>query len=563
MDLNVTVGGESVYLPASSTGYLTVDNILDLSAGSSIRAISQQDIDNKENYGLALGDYVLVQDAADTHSSVNIEQITINDTDVNSEGITVPFAAGLSYTMPADFTSDISLSENNVDPCVKSAEQAETDLELLFNIRYSSELYRGDITINKGYSIDFSEDWIVSIEDPTTATFARMDNDHKLVFTSDVKVGYETPFAIRVKVNRFILGSEKGEGLYEPGHFMLNSTIAFAGDVSIDDSTADHQIGDVDIDADIYITKALILAITGVVDPEITIDDTLVRINDIPDFLSSDDNYLDLSDPQIYFTVDNQSPVSVTVTAKLTGIYSQDKAPVNLYIGEWANQNGTEAIIVKPGLNKICLSRTGENHGTGIVEVKVPNIGDLLTTIPSEIVISDIDMKVIQQPVTFVLSAPGESGYAFDAKYAAVVPLSFSNNMKLVYEDSDNGWDEEFEKYNFNTVEIKLDVLNTVPLTLVPDVEMTRADGSVLENLVIDIDGEVAAGSISSPSTSGLTIIARSKGENLAGLNGIKYIFTAKSGQNTTGVVLNENQNLKFENIKITIKGGVTIDLND
>ena len=202
MDLNVTVGGESVYLPASSTGYLTVDNILDLSAGSSIRAISQQDIDNKENYGLALGDYVLVQDAADTHSSVNIEQITINDTDVNSEGITVPFAAGLSYTMPADFTSDISLSENNVDPCVKSAEQAETDLELLFNIRYSSELYRGDITINKGYSIDFSEDWIVSIEDPTTATFARMDNDHKLVFTSDVKVGYETPFAIRVKVNR-------------------------------------------------------------------------------------------------------------------------------------------------------------------------------------------------------------------------------------------------------------------------------------------------------------------------------------------------------------------------
>ncbi len=563
MDLNVTIGGESIYLPASSTGYLTVDNILDLGSGSSIRAISQQDITNGENYGLALGDYVLVQDAADTHSTVNIEQIRISDTELNSEGITVPFAAGLSYTMNADFTSHLSLSEDNVDLCVKSAEEATTDLELLFNLKYTSELYRGNITINRGYSIDFSDKWIVSIEDSETASFARMEGEHKLVFTSAVKVGYETPFSLKVKVNRFILGDAKGEGLYEPGHFLLNSDIAFTGDVSIDDTTADHQIGAVDINADIFVTKALILGITGVVDPEINIDNTQVRINDIPDFLSSDDNNLDLSDPQIYFTVENQSPVSATVTAVLTGTYSNAKAPVNIYIGEWPDQNGTEKITIRPGMNKICLSRTGANHGSGIVEVKVPQLGNLLTTIPDEIAISDIEMKVVQEPVTFVLSAPGEPGYEFDANYAAVVPLSFSDNMKLVYEDNDQGWDEEFEKYNFNTVIINLDVNSTVPLILVPDADLTKADGSVFSNVDIDVDGEVAAGSISTPSTSHLVLTVHSKGDNLAGLNGVRYKFTAKAGQNTNGVVLNKNQNLKFENIKIAIKGGVTVDLND
>lgn len=563
MDMNVTIGGESIYLPASSTGYLTVDNILDLSSGSSIRAISQLDIDNGENYGLSLGDYVLVQDATGTDTHVKVDQIEISNTELKSEGITVPFAAGSSYTMPADFTSELSLSESNVDPCVKSAEEAITDLELLFDIKYSSGLYHGNITINSGYSIDFSDKWIVSIDDPATASIAKMVNDHKLVFTSDVNVGYEKPFSLKVKVNRFILGSAKGEGLYEPGHFLLNSEINFAGDVSIDDSTAEHEIGAVDIDAEILVARAIILGMTGVVDPEINIDDTTVTINDIPDFLNSDDNNLDLSDPQIYFTVNNLSPVSATVTAILTGTYNKDKAPVNIYIGKWPNQEGTEQIIIRPGLNRICLSRTGKNHGAGIVEVEVPQLGNLLTTIPDEIAISDIDMKVVQEPVTFILATSDEPGYEFNAKYAAVVPLSFSDNMKLVYEDDDQDWDEEFEKYNFNTVEVKLDVHSTVPLVLVPDADLTGADGSVFANVEIKVDGEVAAGSISSPSISHLTITVRSKGENLAGLNGIRYKFTAKAGQNTSGVVLNENQNLKFENIKVAIKGGVTVDLND
>lgn len=34
IDLNVTLGGESIYLPASSTGKLTMDNIFDLDSES-------------------------------------------------------------------------------------------------------------------------------------------------------------------------------------------------------------------------------------------------------------------------------------------------------------------------------------------------------------------------------------------------------------------------------------------------------------------------------------------------------------------------------------------------
>ena len=77
------------------------------------------------------------------------------------------------------------------------------------------------------------------------------------------------------------------------------------------------------------------------------------------------------------------------------------------------------------------------------------------------------------------------------------------------------------------------------------------------------IEGEVAAGSVASPATSHLSISIKSVGENLSGVKGIEYTFTAKSGQNTSGVILNEQQGLKFDNIKVAIKGGVTVDLNN
>ena len=81
--------------------------------------------------------------------------------------------------------------------------------------------------------------------------------------------------------------------------------------------------------------------------------------------------------------------------------------------------------------------------------------------------------------------------------------------------------------------------------------------------MTVDVEGDVVAGSVAAPVTSHIVITATSHGKNLNGLNGIRYIFSASTTEAAEGVVLNKNQSLKFENIKISIKGGVTIDLND
>lgn len=562
MDLNVTLGGEVIYLPASSTGNLTMDNILDLGSESSIKSITAKDVADGKNYGLKEGDYVLVQNADPTYSSVKLEQVHLKNTQFISEGVTIPFAPGSEFTMPANFTSDMSITDNEVDKNLISVNEAVTDMSMVFDVYYNSDIYSGVITINRGYRIEFSEDWDVSITDPATLKFAKMTDNHTLEFTTDTSFDIHTPLDFRINVTRFRLGDSKGEGLYAPGHFQLDTSINFVGDVSIDDNTQSSQIGAIDMNATLTVEDAVLLSVTGVVDPNIDIKDTTVAIEDVPDFLSADDNNLDIANPQVYFTVNNGSPVSVSFTAILRSVY-EDKSPVDVYIGKWDNGKGTREIIIHPGLNRICLSRTGENSDHNVTNVEVPEISTLLSTIPDEILITDVDASVLQEPVTFVLAAADEPGYEFETSYEAVVPIAFGNEFRITYDDTETGWDEDFEKYNFNQVVVSMDVVNCIPLSLKPDAELLYGNGHIFDNVTIDVDGEVIAGSISAPATSHITITAVSHGENLKGLDGIRYLFSASTTDDAKDVILNKNQTLRFENVKIAIKGGVTIDLND
>lgn len=79
-----------------------------------------------------------------------------------------------------------------------------------------------------------------------------------------------------------------------------------------------------------------IVAVTGVVNPEINIAPVTFDINDIPDFLKQD-SYLDIENPQIYLTIENTSAASVNVDITLTGNWDTGVYP-----------NGNEPIVKQP-----------------------------------------------------------------------------------------------------------------------------------------------------------------------------------------------------------------------
>lgn len=83
--------------------------------------------------------------------------------------------------------------------------------------------------------------------------------------------------------------------------------------------------GNITLSANVEAENMAIESATAVVDPEVDIKIDPIRIDDIPDFLAEEDVILDLTDPRIYITVTNPSPVAVNMGAALRSFKEGNK----------------------------------------------------------------------------------------------------------------------------------------------------------------------------------------------------------------------------------------------
>lgn len=567
LDLTVTLGGKELHLPASSTAEIQMGKILNLDAKSPIKAITSADIAAGKNYGLNLGDYLLLQTAEGSSTSVKINQVSLNN--INGSNTSTRLEFPLHVALPeipvdADFENTVAINADNLPLDLKSLSNIKTDLTLKIGLKYTSSQYTGTLKIKEGYTMNFDPKWTVAPVG-ASASFLSQKDSHTLVFSKDMGITNTTPLNIEVRVSEINLANASGEGLVAPGKFKMNARVAFSGSATINNPTANPVVAEVNLLTSTSVPSAKILEVTGIVDPSISVPDTKVNINDIPDFLSKNGNNLDVANPQIYFTIHNNTPVAVEINAMLIGEYTSTSTPaVPVGIGA---KNGTQPIVIRPDVNgkptTVCLSRTGQGASQGVTNIAVPNLGKLLANIPDRLVIKDIKPQVEQKPVTFTLTAPGAAGYSFSTEYEAVVPLIFGPDMKLTYDDSDSGWNTDLKKYNFNEVRITLNAISSIPLNMTPTATLLGKDGKPYANITVDTQGSVLkAGSLAAPTTSPLTFIIKSTGANISGLDGVRYEFTATSDSKASATALNEGQGIRFTDVKVSILGGVTIDLN-
>ena len=156
-----------------------------------------------------------------------------------------------------------------------------------------------------------------------------------------------------------------------------------------------------------------------------------------------------------------------------------------------------------------------------------------------------------------------QSGYEFSTDYEAVVPFKFGKNLRLTYNETDNGWDtEDFDKYNFSQVNLSATVINSSPLTLNPVVDALDKAGNVIPNVTATVSGVIAGGSLEAPSKTPIKVILRSTGKNISNLAGVSVNFEATIDPAHVGECLNENQSVRFDDINASITGGISVDLN-
>lgn len=551
IDMTIGVGGNMLTIPSSSTSNYTLSQILDLDDDSSIKPDAN-------------GDYVLRVDGNTTSSEFKIDEVSLHDLSGNSysarvnfptipSGITVPdgklkviIGEGAADTQwnrgLAPFDNSVNIAGSNIDHAIVNISEVATDIQIKFGLSCSFTNYNGQLLIERGFTINFDEAFTVDLAG--NVDFCEVRNSHTLVFTADKSVN-ASGFRLPVKISKIALGNQ---GLDANHNFRFNAAIKTTGNLSI--ATSGIVAGtapSLNITTTSRVVSAKIVSATGIVNPDIDVNDIEFSISDIPDFLREEGNCLDINNPCVYLTINNTSNVTVDVEAVLTGY--MDNAPI---AGSTVRIAGNNKITVKPGINKICVSRIGGANGW--TDVKVPDLSNIIKTIPDEIRIQ-CDAAVAQQPTVFEL---GRS-YTFSIDNEVVAPLSFGPDLSFTYSDSDDGWDEDLGDYNFKTVVITLEAVNTIPLKMRPEVTPIFKQG-YSKTVEVTVDGEIGGGSLENPTTSKLTIELKGLGKNLDGLDGIEYLFHASSP--AAGGTLNEKQSMKFTNMSFAIKGGVIIDLN-
>ncbi|MDE5942126.1 MAG: hypothetical protein K2H14_08455, partial [Muribaculaceae bacterium] len=330
-------------------------------------------------------------------------------------------------------------------------------------------------------------------------------------------------------------------------------------DIELENFDTSFDIATISLEAITEVTKADLKRVRGKVNPDITVDPTIVDINDIPDFLSDGKNSLDVLNPQIRLDVTNTSPVTAYVGADIIASYP-DGSTETISIGSNLGQAHKKDItIIGNGISRLCL-RTSDETIDGYTPVVVEDLPRLLRTIPEKIEFTNININVDdEEAVTFDLGDGAE--YSFKTDYEAIVPLQFGPDMELHYSTKADGWDTDLDSYNFGTVHLSMDVDNQTPLGMTPEIYAVDENNEKINDVTCTFTP--ADNSIKANGVSTISADLKSNAGNLGRMKSIQIEFTAKTGAEGAGKTLNANQTLTLRNIKVSIRGGLTVDLNE
>lgn len=303
-------------------------------------------------------------------------------------------------------------------------------------------------------------------------------------------------------------------------------------------------------------------SVTGVIQPKIKAETTKIELNDLPDFLKDEDTRLDITNPVILLKANNPLNTPVEIDAILTPLRD------NTAIAGNSVEIGAGDIVLIPGDNMIALSRKGESSIDGATNVKVENMNNLLETIPDDI---DVMLTPVVRNKEYYTAELGKA-YEMPASYEVDVPLSFEQGLNIVYNDSVQDLNKDLndlDKIRLKNAKIMLSVDNAIPLKLqlkaenvqIKDVygnELTAVKKTMEEDkqyVTESTDGE-------KPATSELVLSLTSDDTAfLSKIDRICFKITAVPGS-ATDVPLKDTQWLKVTSVKLSVPGGVNVDLN-
>lgn len=553
IDYTITVGGD-LSIPGSNTEAITLKKILDMDENSIVKA--------DEN-----GFYSLVKSTAPQQTDVKVDSILFNDEMFDSEGARtflempqamfdkLPENEAIAYPVRQDITS-VTAEKTDVTDELLAIDSALTELPMDLEYRFLPDNDLQKIYLKAGYKIDFPDYVVISEAEKTDKSLVEIQNGKSILFKKDLMIdakGLDIPIMIRVLD---FTNMPEGSGFTYPNKIKIDMELVSVGQIYFykNDFTPNTNRHNIHFTRTPKLRKGKILNCKVKVQPEINIEMESIQIDNLPDFLSDEDVVVDLVDPKFYVTVTNSAPVDVNLNATITA--HRKSGTSSIQVGD---KYGIPVVIPKNVEGYvICFHKQNSEVAGADQSIQLTDMDVLIEKIPQYISIDDIESNV---PDRYYYVRPGRT-YSVVTETRIDAPLAFGEKTNIVYRDTLDGWHEDLEKYDMKAATITMDAVNAIPLNMELDVQAIDVNGNEIPDIVATVDKSIAAGSMEQPATTTITIQLTSQNGSVPKLDGLLLIANATSPATDESRQLNENQTLTLTNIRVSVKGGVKIDLN-
>lgn len=547
IDMTINVGGEHLTIPAGSSDTAYLSKIIEVEEGD----ILQPDAATRV-YHLTKRDDIDVD-------PTTVKEVTISsaNTDLKQELVGSDDGGSGSKTTELDVKNNLRAEASDIDEALIElgalGAKTPTSLTLAFEFLNTGNLTFGSVTAKN-----------LEIQLPDFLMFEKgeVEEGNKLILNNE-----ELKNAQKVlHVIGYQFGGKAGEGEIPD----KNRTITINGLVTMQGQVVTSGIngsGSLTMTLDVTLEEMTANSVTGVIQPEIKAETTNIELNDLPDFLKDEETRMDITNPVILLRAENQLETPVEVDAVLTPM--KGNAQIDGKEVKVGSGYGKTPVVLASGKNVIALSRTGECTIEGVTSnVKVEDINDLLEIIPDDI---EVDLQPVVRNEGYYTAELGRA-YKMPSSYEVDVPLSFEQNLNIVYNDSVQDLNKDLndlDKVILKKANVLLTVDNAIPLklqlkpenVLIKDVygnELTAVKKTIEEDkqyVTESTDGE-------KPVTSELVLNLTSEDTAfLSKIDRICFKLTAVPGS-ATGVPLKDTQWLKVTSVKLSVPGGVNVDLN-
>lgn len=549
IDMTINVGGDYLTIPAGSTDTAFLSKIIEVEDGDILQVDAGTHV-----YHLTKKDEIKVKPTTVKEVEIGETTTRLNPTQiVNAPGA----LSGEPVSADINTSGDFEATANDIDEALKElgSLRAKVPVDLTLTIDF-----------NKDESLSFSEVKAnaLKIVFPDFIIFKEGQDGiqgHELILDNQVLSTNGSSYTRTLKVE----GYE-----FSTGKKPENGTLTIEGNISMEGSVITSGVsgtGTLSLTPKSVLGNMNINSVTGVIQPKIDAETTNIEFNDLPDFLKDSETRLDITNPVILLHAENPLNTPVEVDALLTP--QKDNANMEGREVTVGTGYGKAAVTLNPGKNVIALSRTEDISIEGVTSnVIVPDINNLVETIPDDI---EVKLTPVVRNEEYYTAELGID-YNMPSSYEVDVPLSFEQNLNIVYNDSVQDLNKDLndlDKVTLKNAQIVLSVDNAIPLKLqlkaenvqIKDIygnELTAVKKTIEEDkqyVTASADGET-------PATSELVLSLTSEDTQfLTKIEKICFKIVAAAGEKT-GIPLKDTQWLKVTSIKLSVPGGVTVDLN-